>query len=67
MTNNIKMIAVVILGAIALYLFQMKYSDHNINKSISACIVAQKQTSKSFNLEKAKSYCEKKIKKMIKD
>ena len=65
MTNNFKMIAIVILGAIALYFFQMKNSDHNINKSISACIVAQKQTSKSFDLKKAKSYCEKTVKKMV--
>ena len=67
MTNNFKMIAIVILGAIALYLFQIKNSDHNINKSIAACIVAQKQTSESFDLKKAKSHCEKEIKKMVKD
>ena len=67
MKNNIKMITIVVLGIIALYFFQMKNSDHNINKSISACIVAQKQTSKSFDLEKAKSYCEKEVKKMVKD
>ena len=67
MTNNFKMIAILVLGIIALYFFQMKNSDHNINKSISACIVAQKQTSKSFDLEKAKSYCEKEVKKMVKD
>ncbi len=67
MKNNIKMITIVILGIIALYLFQTKHSDHNINKSISACIVAQKQTSESFDLEKAKTYCEKEVKKMIKD
>ena len=67
MTNNFKMIAIVILGAVALYFFQMTNSDHNINKSISACIVAQKQTSESFDLEKAKTYCEKEVKKMIKD
>ena len=63
MTNNIKMIAIVILGVIALYFFQMKNSDHNINKSISACIVAQKQTSEKFDPKEAKEYCEKQIKK----
>ncbi len=67
MTNNVKMIAIVVLGAIALYLFQMKNSNHNLNKSISACIVAQKQTLESFDLEKAKNYCEEEIKKMVKD
>ena len=67
MTNNIKMITIVVLGIIALYFFNMKNSDHNINKSISACIVAQKKTLKSFDLEKSKIYCEKKVKKMVKN
>ena len=67
MTNNIRMIAIIILGVIALYVFQIKNSDHNLNKSISACIVAQKQTSKSFDFEKTKSYCEKEVKKMVND
>jgi len=67
MTNNIKMITIVVLGIIALYFFNMKNSDHNINRSISACIVAQKKTLKSFDLEKSKIYCEKKVKKMVKN
>jgi len=67
MKNNIKMITIVVLGIIALYFFNMKNSDHNINRSISACIVAQKKTLKSFDLEKSKIYCEKKVKKMVKN
>ena len=67
MTNNFKMIAIVILGAVALYFFQMTNSDHNINKSISACIVAQKQTSKSFDLKQAKKFCKEEITKSFKN
>ena len=67
MANNIKMITIVVLGIIALYFFNMKNSDHNINRSISACIVAQKKTLKSFDPEKSKIYCEKKVKKMVKN
>ncbi len=67
MTNNIKMITIVVFGIIALYFFNMKNSDHNINRSISACIVAQKKTLKSFDIEKSKIYCEKKVKKMVKN
>ena len=67
MTNNVKMIVLVIFGVIALYIFQIKNSDHNINKSISACIVAQKKTSEFFDLEKSKDFCEEKVKKMVKD
>ncbi len=67
MTNNIKMLGIIIFGVIVLYYFNLKNSDHNINKSISACIVAQKKTLKSFDLEKSKIYCEKKVKKMVKN
>ena len=67
MNNNLKMAALIIFGVIVLYIFQTKYSDHNLNKTISACIVAQKQTSKSFDLNQAKKYCEEEIKKSLKD
>ena len=65
MNNNLKMIGLIIFGVIVLYIFQTKYSDHNLNKSISACVVAKKQTSKSFDLKKAKKLCEDEIKKRI--
>ena len=67
MNNNLKMIGLIIFGVIVLYIFQTKYSDHNLNKTISACIVAQKQTSKSFDLKQAKKFCEEEIKKSLKD
>ena len=65
MKNNLKVIALVILGIVVLIIFQTKYSDHNLNKTISACIVAQKQTSKSFNLEESKKFCKAKITKSL--
>ena len=65
MNNNLKLILLIIFGIIALYIFQIKYSDHNLNKVISACIVAQKQTSKSFNLEESKKFCKDKITKSL--
>ena len=61
MNNNLKMVALIIFGIIFLYIFQTKYSDHNLNKTISACVVAQKQTSKSFDLEESKKFCKDKI------
>ena len=67
MNNNLKMVALIIFGVIVLYLFQTKYSDHNLNKTISACIVAQKQTSTSFDIKQAKKFCEEEIKKSLKD
>ena len=65
MTNNFKMIALIIFAIIVLFIFQIKHSDHNLNKSISACVVAQKQTSKSFNKEQARKHCNEKIKKKL--
>ena len=65
MTNNFKMIALIIFGIIVLFIFQIKNSDHNLNKSISACIVAQRQTSKSFDLEQSKKLCKDKITKRL--
>ena len=67
MNNNLKTAALIIFGVIVLYIFQTKYSDHNLNKTISACVVAQKQTSKSFDLKQAKKFCEEEIKKSLKD
>ena len=67
MNNNLKMAALIIFGVIVLYIFQTKYSDHNLNKTISACVVAQKQTSTSFDLKQAKKFCEEEIKKSLKN
>ena len=55
------MLGIIIFGVIVLYYFNLKNSDHNINKSISACIVAQKQSSKEFDPEKALDNCKKHI------
>ena len=49
--------------AIYFYFFKEKFSDYNLEKSISACVVAQKKTTESFNLEKSKKYCKEKVKK----
>ena len=67
MNNNLKMAALIIIGVIVLYIFQTKYSDHNLNKTISACIMAKKQTSKSFDPKEAKKFCEEEIKKSLED
>ena len=60
MTNNFKMIAVIIIGIILLFIFRMQNSDYNLNRTISACVAAQQQTSETFNYEKAQKYCEEK-------
>ena len=41
----------------------LNFSDHNLKKTISACIVAQLQTAESPDVEKAKKVCEERVKK----
>ena len=56
-----KIILFVIFVAIGMFVI-FKYSDYNLNRTVSACIVAQKQTSEIFNHEKAKKFCKEEIK-----
>ena len=60
-----KIILFVIFIAIGMFIIS-KYSDHNLNRTVEACMLAQQQTSESFNAEKAKKFCKKEIKKLKK-
>ena len=64
MKNYLKLI-IFFLVAIAVYFYFLKdkFSEYNLNKSISACIVAQQRTSENFELEKSKKYCEEQVRK----
>ena len=53
----------VIVGIIILFLARNIYSDYNLEKTVAACILVQKQTSNSFNIEEAKQICVDKIRK----
>ena len=59
MKKNILLVIFIIIGMIA----ASKFSDHNLKKTISACIVAQLQTDESPDVEIAKKVCEERIKK----
>ena len=59
MKKNILLVIFIIIGMIA----ASKFSDHNLKKTISACILAQLQTAESPDAEKAKKVCEERIKK----
>ena len=59
MKNKILTIILVIVVIIILFLARTIYSDHNLKKIISACILAQTQTS---SLEEAKQICVDKFK-----
>ena len=57
--NKILTIISIIVVIIILFLARTIYSDHNLKKIISACILDQTQTS---NLEEAKQICVDKFK-----
>ena len=50
MKKNILLIILIIIGMFVV----LSFSDHNRNRSISACIMAQKNKVENFDLEKAK-------------
>ena len=54
---------IILIGIILIYLAKTNFSEYNLEKSISACIVAQKRTSESFDLEKSKKHCEERVRK----
>ena len=55
-----------IIAIILLYFARNNYKEFNINKSISACVLAQKQTSTNYDKDLIKKQCEEKIKKSLK-
>ena len=57
-----KNILLVIFIIVAVFVIS-KFSDHNLKKSISACVLAQLQTAESPDAEKAKKLCEEQLKK----
>ena len=57
MKNNFKMVVLIILGVVLLYIFQIKNSDYNLNRTISACMVGLKKTTKSYDPVQAKKLC----------
>ena len=63
MKNKISTVISVIVAIIILLLFRNIYSDHNLKKTVAACVLAKKQISNSFNIEEAKQFCEDKIRK----
>ena len=64
MKNYLKLI-IFFLVAIVIYFYFLKdkFSEYNLKKSVSACVVAQKRTSVTFDLEKSKKYCEEVVRK----
>ena len=69
MKKNFLKFIIILLGIIAVYFYFLKdkFSGHNLKKTIQACVIAQKRTSETFDLEKSKKYCEDLVRKQIED
>ncbi len=65
MQKNIKFIIFIILAIIALYFTRVNYGDHSKNKSIMACVLAQKNKSPNMSKVEAEQYCKDEIDKKI--
>ena len=59
MKKKFLFIIFVVIGMFIIF----KYSDYNLNRTVAACMVAQKQTSETFDPKKARKLCIEKIKK----
>ena len=59
--RNLLRLLVILFAVIIIYFLKNNFTEYNLSKSISACILGQKQKSQSFNLEEAQKFCEKKL------
>ena len=67
MKDKILKLIIILFGIGIIYLAKTEFREYNLKKSISACLVAEKRTSESFNLEKSKKYCEEAVRKQKED
>tara|TARA_B100000029_G_scaffold123933_1_gene117415 strand:- start:39 stop:245 length:207 start_codon:yes stop_codon:yes gene_type:complete len=63
MKKILKFIILIFLGIVFIYFLKTNFVEYNLEKSINACIVAQKRTSETFDMEKTKKYCEEQVRK----
>ena len=61
MKKNFLKLIFILIAIIIIYFAKTYFSEYNIEKSISACVMAQKMTSESFDLEKSRKYCEERL------
>ena len=59
MKNKISKFIFILVVVSVIYFIRISFSEYNLQKTVSACILAKAQTSKSFDPEKAKKFCEK--------
>jgi len=67
MTKNIYLFLFIIIASILLYFTQTKYGKISLNKTISACVIAQMKKNKNLGKINAQKYCKKEITKKNND
>ena len=55
----------IIIASILLYFARHNYRDFNINKAISACVLAKKQNTTNFDKDLVQKQCEEDIRKSL--
>jgi len=63
MKNKTFTVILILVTIIIIYFQRTNFSEYTLKKAISACVIGQQRTSISFDIEKAKKFCEEKIKK----
>ena len=66
MSNNLKIFILIIIAFTILFLTKEKYQGFSKDKSIQACMIAQKKKFKEKPIEDIKIFCEQEINKNIK-
>jgi len=67
MKNKIFTVILLLVAIIIIYFQRTNFREYTLKKTISSCVIGQKRTSISFDIEKAKKFCEEKIRKQIED
>ena len=66
MKKNLYFILFLIITFVMLYISRIEYGSHSLEKSMKACIIAQKKLDKSKNIDDIKYFCESEINKKLK-
>ena len=66
MKKNLYIILFLIIASLMLYISRIEYGSHSLDKSMKACIIAQKKLDKSKNIDDIKSFCEREVNKKLK-
>ncbi len=66
MKKNLYLILFLLIAFLMLYVSRIEYGSFSLEKSMKACIIAQKKINKDRNIEDIKTFCENEINKKLK-